>query len=167
LTVIQVELLDRPPVGHQQDGILVQRERRTFERLALGQHGPRDWLAVLGPQHQELIGLIELKQDPIKPDPEIRVDLADRRRIRPVEGTGITIERNQLPSASKTKNAPFHQVKATQYVTWAFTTLRVRTRTRVGTREGVDLGLVLAQWRYVVLPLHSPLPSALIARIVC
>ena len=114
LAVIQVESLDRPAIRDQEHRVFIDRHGRPLEPLVLVERRPRDRLAVVGAEHQQLVGLVDLEDRPIGADPEVGIDLARRRRERPVERAGIAVERDQLAAAAQTEDAALHELKAGQ-----------------------------------------------------
>ena len=92
----EVEQRDRPAIGHQHDVVVVDRQRgpRPLLVLALGILGAA--AAVAGLEDQDRAGLAHLEHDPLRADPEVRVDRARQRRERPVDQSGVAVEGDQL-----------------------------------------------------------------------
>ena len=105
LAVIQVEFLDGPAVEDHEHRVFVDRHggrsRRSFSPSVVRDDRP----AVLGPEHQQLIGPVDLETIAIGADPEIGIDLARRSRERPVDRTGVAVEGEQLAGAAQAEDA--------------------------------------------------------------
>ncbi len=68
--MIEVEFLDGPEIGDQQDRIFIDGHGHALEPLVFLEWRARDRLAVVGPEHQQLIGLVDLEDRSIGADPE-------------------------------------------------------------------------------------------------
>src|SRR5438105_3972487 len=83
--------------------------RDQAESSGPAQRRAGDGLAVLGPEQQQLVGLVELEHDALGADPQVGIDLPRWRGERPVDGAGVPVQGDQLGRAAEAIDATLDQ----------------------------------------------------------
>lgn len=107
----KVEILDRAPVRHEQHVVLVNRNRRAFERFSVSQRNTRQLSPAVRVDHQQAIGVLDLDDATLRSDPELRIDGSVFRGERPVDGPILGVNGNQFLVTAQTEEPSADQAE--------------------------------------------------------